>query len=194
MLALPEFLRRYDVMPGVKKAELIEGIVSMPSPVRFIHAQPDGLVHLWLGTYAAAHGLEMLPNISLVLDTENCVQPDAILCTPPRPGGRVWLNESGYLCGAPELVVEVAASSGSLDLRDKWRVYRRQQVAEYLVWRTEEGEIDWFALEEGQYVKRTPDSRGRLASRVFPGLVLDVAAALAGDKAAVLAALREVAG
>jgi hypothetical protein len=29
-----EFLRRYDAMPDLKKAELIEGVVYVPSPVR----------------------------------------------------------------------------------------------------------------------------------------------------------------
>jgi len=31
-LTRAEFERRYDAMPGVKKAELIEGVVYMPSP------------------------------------------------------------------------------------------------------------------------------------------------------------------
>lgn len=190
MLTLTEFLRRYENMVGVKKAELIEGVVHMPSPVRINHARPDGLMQLWLGTYAAEHDLEVFPNATLLLDTENSFQPDAILCTPPRKGGRVWLNKAGYLCGSPEFVVEIASSTASIDLRDKLRVYRRLEVAEYLVWRTEDAEIDWFILEEGQYVKLKADRHGRQRSHIFPGLVLDAAAAVAGDKKKVLAALR----
>ncbi|MFN0077539.1 MAG: Uma2 family endonuclease [Prosthecobacter sp.] len=129
-------------------------------------------------------------NATLLLDTENSFQPDVTLCTPPRKGGRVWLNKAGYLCGSPEFVVEIASSTASIDLRDKLRVYRRLEVAEYLVWRTEDAEMDWFILEEGQYVKLKADRHGRQRSRIFPGLVLDVAAALAGDKKKVLAALR----
>jgi hypothetical protein len=34
-LTLPEFERRYSAMPDVKKAELIEGIVYVASPLRF---------------------------------------------------------------------------------------------------------------------------------------------------------------
>jgi len=163
----------------------------MPSAVRLNHSQPDGIIHGWLFAYAAEHGLEMLPNTTLLLDTENCFQPDAILCGTPRRGGRVWVNEAGYLCGSPEMVVEVAASTGSIDLRDKLRVYRRLEVAEYLVWRTEDKEVDWFQLEAGAYIRMKPDRHGRLRSRIFPGLVLDVEAALRGDKAAVLAALKK---
>ena len=191
MLVLTDFLRRYEDMPGVKKAELIERIVHMPSPVRVTHAEPDGVMQLLLGVYAAEEGLKVYPNATLLLDTENAFQPDAILCTPPRKGGRVWVNAKGYLCGSPELVVEIASSTASIDLRDKLRVYRRLEVAEYLVWRTEEQEIDWFLLEEGQYVKQQPDRYGRLRSRVFPGLCLDVAAALACDKAKVLSVLKK---
>jgi hypothetical protein len=33
-LSAEEFLRRYEAMPEVKKAELIQGIVYMGSPVR----------------------------------------------------------------------------------------------------------------------------------------------------------------
>ena len=190
MLTRAEFLRRYDLM-DVKRAELIEGIVHMPSPVRISkHSAPDGLVHVWLGTYAAAHGLKMYPNATVLLDAENSFQPDAILCSTPRKGGRVWINEDDFLCGSPELVVEISASTVSIDLRDKLRVYRRSGVSEYVVWRTEDCEIDWFVLEDGQYVKLAADRHGRIHSRMFKGLILDTVAALEMDTAKALAALR----
>lgn len=192
MLTLSEFLRRYEDMHDINKAELLEGVTHMPSPVRIDqHAKPDGLVHTWLGVFAVENNLEFYPNATLLLDTENSFQPDAILCTKPRVGGRCWLNQKGYLCGAPELVVEVAASSVSIDLRDKLRVYRRAGVSEYIVWRTQDREVDWFVLEDGQYVKLTPDRGHKLRSRVFAGLVLEVKALLAHDGARVIAALRK---
>lgn len=40
-LTRPEFERRYAAMPQVKKAELIEGIGSMPSPVRARRNNPQ---------------------------------------------------------------------------------------------------------------------------------------------------------
>ena len=190
MLTRAEFLRRYDLM-DVKSAELIEGIVHMPSPVRFNkHAGPDALMNALLFNYAAEHGLEACTNATVLLDSENALQPDAILCSTPRKGGRVWINEYDLLCGSPELVVEISASSVSIGLRDKLRVYRRSGVNEYIVWRTEDREIDWFVLEDGQYVKLAADRHGRIHSRMFKGLVLDTAAALKMDKAKVLAALR----
>ena len=75
-----EFLRRYDRMPLVKKAELIEGVVIMGSPVSIRHARPDNLIHVWLGTYAAhTPGTEALDNVTVILDPENTVQPDSLL-------------------------------------------------------------------------------------------------------------------
>lgn len=190
MLTLTEFLRRYENMHDVKKAELIEGVTHMPSPVRIdVHAKPDGLIHIWLGVYAIRHGLEFYPNATLLLDTENSFQPDAMLCSKPRAGGRVWLNKMGYLCGAPEMVVEIAASSASIDLRDKLRVYRRTGVSEYLVWRTQDKAFDWFVLDAGEYVKLPTGKDHKLRSRVFPGLILDLKALLAHDGAKVVAAL-----
>src|SRR5690242_18786909 len=42
-LTRAEFERRYDAMPHLKKAELIEGVVYMPSSVRLrSHGNPHG--------------------------------------------------------------------------------------------------------------------------------------------------------
>ncbi len=187
-----EFLRRYERMPRVKKAELIEGVVYIGSPVGVRHAKPDGLIHVWLGTYASRHlETEFLTNATVILDAENTVQPDALLRRLPDCGGFCRVNEDGYLAGPPELVVEVAASSASIDLRDKLRAYCRNGVLEYLVWRVAEGRLDWFCLEGDEYRSQTPGSDGLLCSGIFPGLRLPVVALLAGDAAKVLSALTD---
>ena len=187
-----EFLRRYERMPQVKKAELIEGVAYMGSPVSIRHAKPDNLIQLWLGTYASRHPeSEALTNITVILDAENTVQPDALLRRLPDHGGATRVTAEGYLAGPPELIVEVAASSASIDLRDKRRAYCRNGVREYVVWRVAEGRLDWFCLEGDEYVPQTPDAQGMLHSRGFPGLRLPVEALLAGDTAKVLVALAE---
>jgi hypothetical protein len=190
-LTAAEFLRRYEAAADVRKAQLIEGVVHMPSPVRATaHAKPDGLIQLWLGQYALDHPeLEVYPNATLLLDPDNTPQPDAILCTAPRPGGKVWLNDRDYLCGAPELVCEVAASSASVDLHDKFRAYRRNGIQEYLVWLTLERRVRWFHMEDQEYVEQKEKS-GRLTSSIFPGLVLNVRALLKGDKSKLVATLQ----
>jgi Uma2 family endonuclease len=83
----------------------------------------------------------------------------------------------------------VAASSASIDLHEKFRVYRRCGVQEYLVWLTAEDRVLWFELSGEDYVELKPE-RGFLHSRVFPGLVLDVKALLKRDRARLLTALR----
>ena len=190
-LSVSEFLRRYEAMPGLRKAQLIEGKVHMPSPVSAdTHAAPDNVVQLWLGTYTLNHTeLQCYANSTLILDADNTVQPDAILCSLPRKGGRVWLNDKNYLCGAPELVCEIAASSASIDLHEKFRVYRRNGVQEYFVWLTLEKKVRWFQLIDQEYVEMK-ERGGKLGSVVFPGLVLDVKALVKMDRKRVIAALK----
>lgn len=173
-LTRKEFERRYDAMPHLKKAELIEGVVYMGSPVRIrSHSKPHGMILSWLGTYiAATPGTDFGDNGSLRLDPDNEPQPDAYLRI--EAGGRSRIDENDYLVGAPELIVEVAASSASIDLRDKRHVYRRNGVQEYLVWRVLDQVVDWWELAEGEYESLKPAATGVLESNVFPGLRLAV--------------------
>src|SRR5262245_6655339 len=78
-LTSAEFERRYDAMPNLKKAELIEGVVYMPSPVSFEeHGAPHFDVISWLGMYRMmTPGIRGGDNASLRLDLDNMPQPDA---------------------------------------------------------------------------------------------------------------------
>ena len=186
-----EFERRYENMPHVIKVELVEGIVHMPSPVRYdTHGRPHMLVNTWLGVYVAATpGVGAADNSTVCLDAENEVQPDALLRL--EQGGRSHLAENGFVEGSPELVVEIAGTSAAYDLHDKLRAYRRNEVQEYAVYQVLDEKVDWFELLEGEYVSLPADDRGVVDSRVFPGLRLAVPALLAGDLAAVLAELQK---
>lgn len=188
-LSYREFERRYTAMPNHQKAELIEGVVYMASPLRFTsHAEPHGRLITWLGVYqsatpSTAMGIE--PTVRL--DSENEFQPDGVLLIPGR-GSQI--SPEGYIQGAPELVVEIAASSGAMDLGAKRRVYQRNGVREYLVWQIFEQEFLWFVWEEGVYEPLTPDEQGILRSRIFPGLWLNRPQLLANNLAAVLQTLQ----
>ncbi len=192
-LAAREFLLRYEAMPEVKKAELIGGIVYMSSPVRVRqHGVPDALIQTWLGCYSiATPGVIHATNSTICLSTDDVLQPDGMLLLAPECGGKTRLDEKGYLRGAPELVVEVAASSASVDAREKLASYRRAGVAEYVLWRTDDAALDWWISESDDYVKLQPGNDGILRSKVFPGLCLDQAALLQGDGAKVMARLQE---
>lgn len=188
-----EFERRYEAMPDVRKAQLIEGIVYMPSPVRGdVHAKPHFDIISILGYYRLkTPGVIGYDNASLKLDGDNEPQPDVMLVLPKHVGGTAWMDAKGYVCGVPELVCEVAASTASIDLNDKLDAYRRNGVREYLVLRTEDKAVDWFDLVEGKYVAKALDNNGYLRSKLFPGLWLDPAALLATDMAKVMAAIDE---
>ncbi len=135
-LTRTEFERRYRLLPEVKKAELVEGVVYMASPVRYQqHGKPHSQIITWLQVYTAATpGVEVADNTTVRLDLDNEPQPDALLRLDEGVGGRSRISEDDYLEGAPELIVEIAASTASYDLHDKFRAYRRNGVREYLVW------------------------------------------------------------
>jgi Uma2 family endonuclease len=191
-LSRAEFERRYDAMPHLRKAELIEGQVDLSRPVRYRrHGQPQVRVAAWIGTYAAGTpGLGGGYNTSIRLDLDNEPQPDVFLMIEPEHGGRVKISEDDYIEGAPELVAEVAASTASFDLGKKLRVYRRNEVREYIVWRVLDRAVDWFVLREGEFKPLAAGDDGLLRSEVFPGLWLDPAALVRGDLAAVLAVVQ----
>jgi Uma2 family endonuclease len=190
-LTREEFHRRYCARPDIKKAELVLGLVYVASPLRSdVHGEPHGLVALWAGTYAARHpDLRFSIDPTLILSDESELQPDIVLFREPARGSALQRTTDGYLEGAPEFVLEVAASSASYDLHDKLEAYRLAGVPEYVVWRVIDQKFDWFRLNAGAYVRVEPNEAGVIESAVFPGLRLSIPALLAGDRAALLAAL-----
>lgn len=192
-LTRDEFERRYEAMPELKKAELIEGVVYIPPPVRVCsHGRPHARLIGWLGRYEAeTPGVAVADNATLRLDQDNEPQPDAMLYIDPERGGQVRIGPDDYVEAAPELVVEVASSSVSFDLNTKLHVYRRSGVQEYIVWRVLDSRIDWFVLRGGLYERLAADDRGVVRSEHFPGLWLNAGALLQGDLAATLRTLDE---
>jgi Uma2 family endonuclease len=178
----------YSERADIDRAELVKGIVYVPSPAGFEgHAKPQSLIGLWLGAYAARHddvdsGIEA--TLLLADDTE--VQPDGLLFR--LNGGLAAISEDDYIVGAPELVVEVASSSAAYDLHDKKDAYMAAGVGEYVVWDTHAGRIHWFVRSRDEYQEVEATSRV-FESAQFPGLRLDVQAALDGDRRRLLAAL-----
>jgi Uma2 family endonuclease len=192
-LTAEEFMRRYAAMPELKKAELIEGVVYVASPVRqSFHGRQHYHLLNWLGHYeAGTSGLEGGDNSTVFLDLGSLPQPDCVFFIKPEHGGRVKFNADGYIVGAPDLVAEVAASSVSYDLHAKLDVYCRNGVREYVVFRVLDQQIDWFVLREGRYEKLSPAEDGILRSTIFPGLWLNPSALIRGDLATLLAVVQQ---
>ncbi len=192
-LSRPEFERRYDAMPHLHKAELIEGVVFMAAALRFnSHGRPHGDLITWLNLYRIfTPGTAVGDAPTVRLDEQNEPQPDVVLFVQPECGGQVKLSEDDYIEGAPELIAEVEASTVSIDLGAKKTAYQRTGVREYIVWRVLDREVDWFSLENGKYVSLKSDEDGITRSQIFPGLWLDRAALLSGEMQRVLAVLQE---
>jgi len=189
-LSRDEFERRYAASLHIKKAELIEGVVYIAAAVRAkSHGQPHGRIITWLGVYeAATSGVALSDNSTVRLDENNEPQPDALLRI--EVGGNSQVTDDDYIEGAPELLVEIAASSAAYDLYDKKQAYQRNGVQEYLVWQVFEQKLDWFQLQNGKYILLQPDENGVIKSLVFPGLWLAVNELLSGNMATVLTVLQ----
>jgi len=170
-----EFHRRYEQRHDLKKAELIDGVVYVPSPARSAQSNARFRLIGELGMYArSAAGVIGATRATLRAGPRNEPQPDVMLCWDAEHGGRSRVDADSYLTGAPELVAEVAASSLAYDLYEKKELYRRLGVQEHLVWQVEDRRIDWWELRDGEYVRLAADADGRVHSSVFPGLALDV--------------------
>ena len=191
-LSREEFHRRYLAMPHIKKAELIDGVVCMPSPVNLdAHGEPHGWIGGWVATYFAyTKGVRFGIDSTLQLEGDNEVQPDITLFGVRREDGTNRVRADGYIDGSPELAIEIAASSASRDRNAKKRVYLANGVREYIIWRTEAEIIDWFILRDGKYEPLAVVA-GVYKSESFPGLWLDTAAMLRGDLAGVFAVLQQ---
>lgn len=187
-----EFQRRYEAMPQVKKAELIERIVFMPDRVPLIgHGAENAQLSGALGYYSlCTPGVQGGAHSTVRLDEANELQPDSLLLIEPARGGRCALVD-GFITGTPELIAEVAYSKVSIEYHRKMGAYWRHGLPEYVVWRTEDQEIDWFILRHGQYERLSVSPDGIIRSEAFPGLWLDVQALVADDPPRVLAALEQ---
>ena len=188
-LTRDEFLRRWEQHPEIKFAELIGGVVYMPSPLSRLHGVSDRLVSGWLFCYnVATPGTETGSNVTTLMGDDS-PQPDGYLRILPECGGSSR-DEGLYVGGAAELLAEVCVSSASYDLHQKLELYQRAGVPEYLAVLMREKEIRWHRLTKTGYQLLKPQA-GVWKSRVFPGLWLDGAALLANDSAKVLATLQE---
>lgn len=179
----PTFHARYELMPPGTKAELIEGVVHIPSPARRKHGFANSATSYWLGGYVASTpGVETGDNLTVILGKRNEPQPDHLLAILPEFGGAMQVDENDYFRGAAELIVEVALSTESIDMHAKKRMYEKFGVREYVVVLLRSRKVVWFVLSDGIYVEIVAAPDGIFRSQVFPGLWLDPAALIARDR------------
>jgi Uma2 family endonuclease len=183
----PTFHARYEAMPPGTRAELINGVVYMPSPVGLEHGVAHAPVIFWLFYYAnQTPGVQVGDNTTAILGRKSEPQPDAMLRILPEYGGRTRV-EKKMLHGTPELLVEVSHATRYVDLGPKLEDYQKAGVLEYVVRALEPDQVFWFVREEGVLVER-PLGDDRLYHSVhFPGLWLDAEALIRCDGLRLLA-------
>lgn len=175
-LTREEFLRRWEAMPDVKWAELIDGVVHMPSPISDIHGDFHFRLSGWLFTYATATpGCMAATAGTWLMSGDSAPQPDLALRILPECGGQAHV-EGAYPVGAPELIIEVSHTTGTRDTGAKLKLYERSGVREYIIVRPGSQRVTWRELAGGKYREITAEPDGLFRSRVFPGLWLDPAA------------------
>jgi hypothetical protein len=185
----PEFHRRYEAMPPGTRAELIDGVVYMPSPVSHGHGRSTTSVVAWLKLYESrTRGVEVLGGATTVLGRKS--EPDASLRILTELGGQSVIRR-GFVHGAPELVAEVAKATRYIDLGPKLKDYERAGVLEYVVRALDPDEVMWYVLRKRRLVESRVGADGWYRSEVFPGLWLDPRALLANDFGAMVAALEQ---
>ena len=123
-LTSDEFLRRWDAIPDLKRAELIDGIVYMPSPVSLRHQEFQVFLTNWVSNYSCAipgcrAGLEG----TWLMGERQVPQPDVTLCIPPESADNPEWRESSrpalphlspkWLCPADRATSELRRGSMS---------------------------------------------------------------------------------
>src|ERR1017187_989602 len=193
-LTAAEFHRRYEGMPELKKAELINGVVYLGlTRTTIAQGSSQAALTCWLGYYHAyTPGTEGGRNPTLRFEFgENEPQPDDVLLLLPEYGGRSWTDENGYLVGAAELTAEISSSTVRRNPRARMDAFEQNGIVEYIVWRVEDQEIDWFILKRGKYQLLVKTKDGLYKSKVFPGLWLDAKAMIGGDMIKVLEVVQQ---
>jgi Uma2 family endonuclease len=185
------FHARYEAMPEDFRAELIGGIVFVPSPLKRPHSRAHVLLNRWLSDYEdATPGVEAHDNATNILSKTSEPQPDACLLIIAQGHGQTR-DENGYIIGAPELEVEVASSTASIDLHNKRTEYEKAGVREYMVAVLNPGRLVWFIRREKQFEELVPGADGIFRSETFPGLWLDSPALFRQDRRRVREVLQQ---
>jgi hypothetical protein len=185
-----EFLERWEQMPGLKFAELIDGVVYMPSPISLVHANWDGLIQSVCGMYRLrTPGTQMLTNSTWLMTATGAPQPDCSIRILPEFGGRSS-ERDGLASGAPEFVAEICHSSRAYDLGPKLALYQSAGVNEYLAVLVEERRFEWRILVNGSY-ELMQDDHGIHRSVILPGLWIDSTAFWSEDSDRVLQTLEQ---
>ena len=170
-MTVEEFFR---VAPEDRKAELIDGVIVMPSPAFDLHENVQGLLFSVLRLYAESgdFGIVRGSRTALKMGIEyHAYEPDILFVSRARAD---IVKEEGVF-GAPDLVIEILSrGTKTIDRGLKRRVYGAAGVAELWLIDPESEKASRF------YQRLTPKSEmievkfvdGVLRSTTVPGFFL----------------------
>ena len=185
-----EFHSAYEQAPKHFHAELIGGIVHVPSPLRVRHSNNHGHLGMLFSIYELrTPGTQFGDNATVKLGNESEPQPDLFLRILPEFGGQSTTDRQDYVVGPPELIAEVAQSSRAIDLHAKRDDYARNGVSEYLVMSLTDRRFFWFDLPGARELPLPQD--GVIRVRCFPGFWIDVNALFNADGERMISTLQQ---
>ena len=187
----PTFHERYEAMPPGTKAELVGGIVYMPSPMSYEHSEADDCAAGWIFNYrASTPGLKGGGGATTKLGPFGEVQPDRQIRIPQELGGQSRIIDN-YVTGAPEFIFEVSKSSLAYDLGEKLADYEGAGVLEYVVAALDDREVHWFTRRDRRFEAHPAGPDGIFRSPAFPGLWLEPNAFFDDDLPRLMAVLNQ---
>ncbi len=159
-------------MPELKFAELIDGVVYMPSSVTSDHGRHESSVVFWLASCVVHTPACDTGSQGTWLMLQSAPQPDTYLWVLPEYSGQSTI-QANYHVGAPELVAEICLTSAAYDLGVKKTLYQAAGVREYVAVIVEDQDVRWHRLVKGEYQLCRPTSDGIVRPKTFPSLWLD---------------------
>jgi Uma2 family endonuclease len=160
--------------PEDRKAELIDGVMIMPSPAHDTHEALFHFLFRLLGDYVEENTLGTIrgSRTAVELDVDQAPEPDILFVARER---RNIIRPKGIV-GAPDLVIEIlSASTARNDRGPKFRAYQRAGVRElWLIDPYGPAGTEFFQLQNGRFVPTAPDDNGRIHSIAVHGFWIDV--------------------
>jgi len=160
--------------PEDRKAELIDGVMIMPSPPLVVHERMQGFLSTLLRLYVEEKEIgEVFGSRTAVeLELFYAPEPDILFVSKERLH---IIGEKGIL-GAPDFVIEIlSASTAMKDQGEKRILYEKFGVKEYWVVNPLTYEVLRYFFREGKFGLAVPaDLRNPVEVSLFPDLFLSV--------------------
>ncbi|HZQ08770.1 MAG TPA: Uma2 family endonuclease [Anaerolineae bacterium] len=156
------------------KAELIDGVMIMPSPASRIHENLFGFLYSLLRVFVEEHSLGVVlgSRTAVELAIDQVYEPDILFIRQERSA----INQEKGVFGAPDFVIEILSmSTAQHDRGTKLKAYERAGVREYwIIDPYGPAGTEFYQLQQGSFLPILPDAENRLHSSAVEGFVLDV--------------------